>query len=77
VTGNAEAFDEAERGEQLRLFEENLREDLFVKQIQVPGAEPNEIDQKDREDDDEQKQESPDPFQYSSKHGLSVAFPTP
>jgi hypothetical protein len=54
MTGDAELFHQTERGEYLRVIEDNFGEDLLVKQIQTPWPEPNEIDQEycDRDQDD-------------------------
>src|SRR5436190_1699289 len=77
MTGDPEPLDQADRGEQLRLVEKNLSEHLFVKQVQAPGPEPDEIDEKDGEDDDEQRQNRTGPFQDTSKHAESVVRPPP
>ena len=62
VTGDSELLDQPERGKQLRLVEENLRENFLVKEIQAPGPEPDEINQEDREDDDEQRDDPENPL---------------
>jgi hypothetical protein len=41
VPCNPELFHQTERGEYLRVIEENFGEDLVVKQIQTPWPEPN------------------------------------
>src|SRR5882724_11822305 len=41
VTCDPELFHQTERGEYLRVTEENFGEDLLVKQIQTPRPEPN------------------------------------
>jgi hypothetical protein len=41
VTRDPELLHQTERGEYLRVTEENFREDLLVKQIQTPWPEPN------------------------------------
>ena len=73
VAGDAEPFHEPERREKLRLFEEHLGEDLFIKQIQAPGPEPDEIDEEDGERDHQQRQDPQRPFQNASEHSESVA----
>jgi hypothetical protein len=70
MAGNPEPLDEADGGEQLWLFEENLRENLFVKQVQAPGAEPNEIDEKDRQDHHEQESSRP-PIHFSIRRNMA------
>jgi hypothetical protein len=44
VTCDPELLYQTERGEYLRVIEENFGEDLFVKQIQTPWPKPDEID---------------------------------
>jgi hypothetical protein len=53
VGGNSKLLDESERGKELRLLKENLRENLLVKKIKTPGAEPNEINEEYRQRDEE------------------------
>src|SRR5262245_30448238 len=47
VTGNAELFHQPKRRKRIRLVEQKFGEHLFVKQIQTPWPEPDEIDQED------------------------------
>jgi hypothetical protein len=68
MRGNAKPLDQTERRKQLRLVEKELNEDLFVKEIQAPGPEPNEIDEEDRQHNQEQGDDPEEPFQDASKH---------
>ena len=60
---DAKLLDKTERGEQLRMIEENFGEDLFVKQIQAPWPEPNEISEEDRNRDHNDRNYRAEPFQ--------------
>jgi hypothetical protein len=59
---DAELFDQTERGEQLRMIEENFGEDLFVKQVQAPWPEPDEINQENRKRDHNDRNDCVEPF---------------
>ena len=57
-----------DRGKRFRLVEQNFGEDLFVKQIQTPWPEPDEIDQEDGERHQHDRDRCEKPLQYT--HGL-------
>ena len=69
MTRKSELFDESKRGKQLRFVEEDLNENLFVKQIQAPWPEPNQIDEEEREQEYHDRHDSQKPFQHALKHG--------
>lgn len=69
VAGDPKLFDKSERGKKLRLFEQDLSENLFVEEIEAPGAKPDEVDEKDRYDKNEEDQDSERPLRDASKHG--------
>src|SRR3977135_2047390 len=75
MAGDSEPFHKTERRKELRLFEEHLGENFFVKQIQAPGPEPDEVDEKNGEPDHQEGDDSQRPFQNASKHVQSVAPP--
>ena len=50
------------------MIKENLRKDLFVKQIQAPWPEPNEINQEYYDRDYEDRSDSAEPFENALKH---------
>jgi hypothetical protein len=76
VTGNPKSLDESERREQLRLFKEDLGENFLVKKVQAPGPKPDEVNQENREDDQEQRDQPERPFQNASEHSESVVWHT-
>src|ERR1700736_3116751 len=46
MTGDAELLDQSQRGKQLRLIKHRFGEGLFIEQIEAPRPEPNQIDEK-------------------------------
>src|SRR5947209_2973172 len=75
VTPDSELLDQAELRQQLRLAENDFGENLVVEQIQTPRPEPNQIDQKNREYDDDEQKDGKEPFQDAFKHkGLLVGW---
>jgi hypothetical protein len=56
------------------VIEENFGEDLFVKQIQTPWPEPNEINKEDRNRDCDDSYYCAEPFDNSLKHLLASAL---
>ena len=56
------------------MIEENLGEDFFIKQIQTPWPEPNEIDKEDRNRDRDDGNYCSEPFENSLKHVLASAL---
>src|ERR1700730_433434 len=69
MTRKSELFDESKRGKQLRFVEEDLNENPFVKQIQAPRPEPNQINEEDRDHEHGDGHDSKKPFQHALKHG--------
>jgi hypothetical protein len=65
-------LDEPELGKELRLSENEFSENLVVKQIQAPRPEPNQVDQKDRDYDDNEKNDRKEPLQDAFKHKDSL-----
>src|SRR4051812_42802132 len=61
VSGNAKPLDQAERRKQLRLFEKDLRKNFLVEEIQAPRPEPDEVDEKNGENDEENQEKPADP----------------
>ena len=49
MTGNSELFDQTQDGEQFRLVKNDFNENLFVKQIQTPRPEPDQVDEENRQ----------------------------
>src|SRR5262249_10480188 len=50
------------------MVEDDFSENLFVKQIETPRPEPDQIDQEHAESDHKQGQDRPEPFQDALKH---------
>jgi len=69
MTRKSELFDESKRGKQLRFVKENLNENLFVKQIQAPRPEPNQINDEERDHEHRDRHYSKKPLQHALKHG--------
>ena len=72
VTGDSELLNQTELAEQFRLAENDFGKNLLVKQVQAPRPEPDQIDQKDREDDYRQENDGKEPLQNSFKHGMGM-----
>src|SRR5688572_30784652 len=68
MTSDAKLLDQSQRGKQLRLFEQHLDEDLFVKEIQAPGAEPDEVDGGNGRHQEQDGQNAESPLQGASDH---------
>ena len=73
VTGNAELLHQSDRGKRFRLVKQEFGEDLFVKQIQTPRPEPDEIDQKDGDRHQHDRDRCEEPFQNT--HGSKTNRP--
>src|SRR6202795_4520831 len=58
MTRKSELFDQSKRGKQLGFVEEDLNKNLFVKQIQAPWPEPNQIDEEDRDHEHRDRHDS-------------------
>ena len=56
------------------MIKENLRKDLFVKQIQAPRPEPNEINQEDCDRDYEDCSNRTEPFENALKHVVGLVL---
>jgi|SRR5262245_56166881 len=72
MTGNAELLDQAEGREDFRMIKENFGKDFFVKQIQTPWPEPNEIDQEYCDRDQDDCSNRAEPFENAFKHLLYI-----
>src|SRR6202048_851887 len=68
VISDAELLNQSKRGEELRLAKDRFRENLFVKMIQVPGPEPDQISQENRRRDDNGDNNPEKIFQDGLKH---------
>jgi hypothetical protein len=55
------------------MIKENLGKDLFVKQIQAPRPEPNEINQEYCDRDYEDCSDSAEPFENALKHMVRIS----
>jgi len=55
------------------MIKENLREDLFVKQIQAPRSEPNQINHEYRDHDYEDCSNRAEPFENVLQHVVRVS----
>ena len=78
VAGNSKLFNQSERREQLRLFEQDLRKNFLVEEIETPGTEPDEIDKKDRRHDEQEGDDPQNPLQRFSDHvAVLPAYRTP
>jgi hypothetical protein len=73
VTCDPELLHQTERGEDLRVIEENFGEDLFVKQVQAPWPKPNEIDQEYCDRDYGDCSNRAKPFENALKHLLYIS----
>jgi hypothetical protein len=71
VTCDPELLYQTERGEYLRVIEENFGEHLFVKQIQAPWPEPNQINKEDGNRDCDDGNYCAEPFENALKHVLA------
>ena len=56
------------------MIKENLSEDLFVKQIQAPRPEPNEINQEYCDRDYEDCSDRTEPFENALKHVVGLVL---
>ena len=56
------------------MIKENLRKDLFVKQIQAPRPEPNEINQEYCDRDYEDCSNRAEPFENALKHVVGLVL---
>src|ERR1700730_10585533 len=72
VTSDSELLNQTELGQQLRFAENDFGKDLVVKKIQTPGAEPDQIDQENREDDYAEEDDRKEPLQNALKHGIDM-----
>ena len=61
-------LDQSKLGEQLRLAENRFRENFVVEEVQTPGPEPDQVDQKNREDNDQDQDDATQPLQDAFKH---------
>jgi hypothetical protein len=73
VTCDPELLHQTERGEYLRVIEENFGKNLFVKQVQTPWPKPNEIDQEYCDRDYDDCSNRAEPFENALKHLLSIS----
>ena len=76
VTGNAELFDQSERREQLRFFEQHLSKHLLVEKVEAPWAEPDEVNEEDGCEEKEKSDDSEKPSKEAFEHaGVLPADP--
>src|SRR5260370_38178431 len=57
----------------MRVPENNVGEAFLVKKVQTPGAEPDQVDQKNREHNDCETQDREKPLQNAFKHGSTCS----
>src|SRR5205085_9228336 len=68
VAGDSKLFNQSKRREQLWLFEQDLRKNFLVEEIETPRAEPDEIDKEDRRHDEQEGDDPENPLQRFSDH---------
>lgn len=69
MSGEAELFDQSELAEQFRFVEDRRGKNFLVEEIQAPRPKPDQIDQKNRDNDNCDEEGSSQPLQNASKHG--------
>ena len=65
VTCDSELLHQTKRGEYLGVIEEDFGERFFIKQIQAPWPEPDQINEKDRNRDQDDREDYAQPFENS------------
>src|SRR4030088_544208 len=75
VTGDTELLDQTQRRKQFRLAENHFRKNLFVKEVQVPRPEPNEISKENCRRDHDRNEDPKEILQDGLKHVLTSPFP--
>ena len=73
MTRDAELLDQTKGGQQFRFGEDYFREDLFVEEIETPGAKIDQVDQENSDRDEENGHDADEPFEQALEHAETEA----